>query len=107
MEEAPSDGSISVVSKGDPNYEGKYEGGMFDGQGVYKYPDGKAKYVGEFSRGQFHGEGSLIVAGGKFTGRWERGKFVHGGFVFEDGLHHKKLGQKSWEYCTANDRRYC
>lgn len=95
----------TATAKGDPNYEGKYEAGLFEGQGVYSYPDGKAKYVGEFSRGLFHGEGSMLVQGGKFTGRWEKGKMVHGLFVFDDGLQHKKLGTKTWDYCSSVDRR--
>lgn len=98
--------SASATSKGDPNYEGQYEAGLFEGTGVYSYPDGKAKYVGEFSRGVFHGEGSLLVSGGKFTGRWEKGKMVHGLFIFDDGLQHKKLGQKTWDYCSSSDHRY-
>jgi hypothetical protein len=100
-----SGGGSGGGSKGDPNYEGKYEAGLFEGSGVYSYPDGKAKYVGEFSRGLFHGEGSMLVPGGKFSGRWEKGKMVHGLFVFDDGLQHKKLGTKTWDYCSQNDRR--
>lgn len=50
----------------DPNYDGKYENGLFEGQGCYIYPDGRGRYLGEFSRGQFHGEGALILNGGSF-----------------------------------------
>lgn len=102
--EAAQSSAIKAEDERDPNYEGKYEGGLFEGRGIYTFP-GVGKYVGEFSRGMFHGEGTLFVPGGSYPGRWERGKFVHGTFMFEDGLSYKKVGQKTWEYCSKSDPR--
>lgn len=85
-------------------YEGPYENGRFNGNGVYRFKD--TRYEGGFRDGHFHGEGILFVKGGAYVGFWERGELVDGGFVFDDGLPYLKIGYKFWEYCSDYDCRF-
>lgn len=85
-------------------YEGELVDGRFNGRGVYNCDD--SRYEGNFLNGAFHGEGILYVKGGSYQGFWKEGKLVEGGFVFEDGLQHKKVGNKYWEYCSPYDHRF-
>ncbi len=85
-------------------YEGDYLNGRFHGRGVYKLNGNQ--YEGNFYDGQFHGEGKLIVKGGSYQGHWKQGVLVDGGFIFEDGLPHLKVGYKYWEYCSQYDQRF-
>jgi hypothetical protein len=89
--------------------QGKYEGEMIDGRfhghGSYTLSE-NCKYVGNFLDGMFHGEGTLYVQGGCYQGYWKEGKLVDGGFIFEDGLSHLKIGYKYWDYCSQYDRRF-
>lgn len=85
-------------------YEGDYVNARFHGRGVYKIHG--CVYEGNFLDGQFHGEGKLTVKGGSYQGYWKEGKLVEGGFVFDDGLPHLKVGYKYWEYCSQYDPRF-
>jgi len=85
-------------------YEGELVDGRFNGPGVYTL-DG-CRYEGNFLNGAFHGEGVLYVKGGSYKGYWKGGKLVEGGFVFEDDLSYKKVGNKYWEYCSQYDHRF-
>jgi hypothetical protein len=49
---------------------------------------------------------SQLNSDGYYQGYWDNGKLASGGFVFEDGLEHKKVTQKNWDYCSANDPRF-
>ena len=90
------------------SYEGSIVDDRFQGAGKYTAPDDKGAYIGGFHNGQFHGEGTMYVKGGKFVGLWEQGKLVKGGFVFDDGLEHRPVDRKFWEYCSEEDPRfYC
>ena len=31
---------------------------------------------------------------------------VNGGFIFDDGLEHRKVTSKTWDYCSNNDPRF-
>jgi hypothetical protein len=52
--------------------------------------------VGAFTDGVYHGRGVLYVQGGRFDGEFDRGKFVRGKFIFEDGLEYQ---EQDWDYC--------
>lgn len=73
------------------------------GTGVYTYPNG-TEYRGKFENGLFHGEGVMIFPS-KFrvVGTFYKGKCVTFKMFFADGLEYK---QKNWNYCTYPDRRY-
>ena len=94
----------------------------FNGEGVYSYEN--CKYIGQFKDGKFHGLGTVFLkAGGKFAGTWSNGKLVSGGYIFKDGLEHRKwepaseeekdqsgtgkdVKHEEWEYCSAKDPRF-
>lgn len=62
-------------------------------------------YEGYFEKGQFHGDGILIYPhGGRFKGKWAKGKLLEGGYEFSDGLKFKD--PPKWEFCTYKDRRF-
>ena len=85
-------------------YIGEMQNGRYHGRGMYKFGD--CVYEGTFYDGMYHGEGKLTVKGGSFQGYWSQGKLVDGGFVFDDGLPHLKMGFKYWEYCSPYDPRF-
>lgn len=86
------------------SYEGEYQHGRFHGKGTYMLHG--SRYEGGFSDGQFHGEGTLFVKNGYYQGLWRQGRLVDGGFIFGDGLQHRKVGYKYWDYCSRYDRRF-
>jgi hypothetical protein len=89
-------------------YDGELVDGRFQGRGTYTLPEGKGKYIGEFFNNEFHGEGTMYIKGGKYLGTWEKGRLVKGNFVFDDGLAHRPVDRKFWEYCSEEDPRfYC
>jgi len=45
----------------------------------------------------------LHVTGGKFEGIFDKGRFVSGKFIFEDGLDYE---EKDWKYCSEEDPRF-
>ena len=74
------------------SYEGEFEGGVFQGQGIYRSAEGDI-YRGEFSRGKFSDQGGVltyasgIVYSGQFKNQvmhglgictWPSGNFYHG-----------------------------
>mmetsp|Transcript_11908 Transcript_11908/g.19895 ORF Transcript_11908/g.19895 Transcript_11908/m.19895 type:complete len:177 (-) Transcript_11908:9-539(-) len=85
-------------------YEGDYLDGRYHGRGKLTYKH--CVYEGTFMNGEMHGHGKLTVRGGYFDGYWNHGKLADGGFVFEDGLEHEKLGGKGWTYCSDTDPRF-
>jgi hypothetical protein len=48
----------------------------------------------------------VFLPGGYYHGYWNNGVLVDGKFVFEDGLEHKNVTQKNWDYCSPNDPRF-
>lgn len=86
------------------NYKGDMVDGRYHGSGTLTTD--KDRYVGEFYNGQFHGEGVMYVTGGKFVGTWTKGALTKGQFVFTDGLHHRMIDKKFWEYCSHEDPRF-
>ena len=87
------------------SYDGDLmENGRYHGTGTYTCDRGK--YVGQFVNGEMSGEGTMFVTGGKFVGTWLNGKMVKGNFVFEDGLAHRAVDRKFWEYCSEEDPRF-
>lgn len=57
-------------------YEGEFYNGEMEGQGEFKWYDGK-KYVGNFKNGQLHGDGQITFKDGHIIkGRWEYGENV-------------------------------
>jgi hypothetical protein len=86
------------------DYYGEYKNGRFHGKGIYRHKE--MRYEGGFVDGHFHGEGILYVDGGCYSGYWQRGELVEGGFIFDDGLPHLKVGYKFWEYCSQYDHRF-
>lgn len=85
-------------------YEGEIANGRYNGKG--KYQLGETYYEGNFLNGYYHGEGVLYVKGGYYKGYWQEGKLVEGGFIFDDGLPHLKVGFKFWDYCSQFDHRF-
>ncbi len=57
-------------------YEGEYQNGNFNGQGIATLPDG-SKYVGEFKDGKFHGQGTFTLSDGTvYKGIWKKGELI-------------------------------
>ncbi len=77
----------------------------FNGEGTYSY--GMFKYQGMFKDGVFDGPGTVYMkSGAKFKGEWAKGKMVSGGYIFADGLEHKKVEDETWSYCSRSDPRF-
>ena len=108
-----------------PILSGKFDGKGavlqgFCGEGTYSYDN--CKYIGQFKDGEFHGLGTVYLkAGGKYTGTWSHGRLATGGYVYKDGLEHRKWkpstedekeesGSESkheeWQYCSPKDPRF-
>jgi hypothetical protein len=92
------------------SYDGEWKDGLMDGEGVYKFEDGKtykgffkenkphglgtaeypigSVYKGEWKNGKFHGEGVLEAEGGmRYEGTWKYGKrWGKGKVVLRSGL---------------------
>eukprot|EP01032_Pedospumella_encystans_P023411 gene23411-26502_t len=56
------------------------------------------KYEGEYQNGLYHD--------GVYKGYWVEGKLVNGCYVYSDGLEHKKVTHRAWDYCSNNDPRF-
>jgi hypothetical protein len=69
-------------------YEGEFENGQIQGQGVHTYNDEgeKGKYIGEFKRGSRHGKGKFIWDdGSSYEGEYKAGdRHGHGKFIFSN-----------------------
>lgn len=73
------------------------------GTGVYTYPNG-TQYRGKFENGLFQGEGVMILPTKfRIVGTFDKGKCLHCKMFFPDGLEYK---QNNWNYCKFPDRRY-
>lgn len=60
------------------------------------------EYEGKFEDGMFHGEGTLTYPmGQKIDGQWVKGRMTSCKFRFADGLEYKT----PWKYCQMPDRR--
>mmetsp|Transcript_19436 Transcript_19436/g.36231 ORF Transcript_19436/g.36231 Transcript_19436/m.36231 type:complete len:503 (-) Transcript_19436:15-1523(-) len=92
------------------SYDGEWKDGLMDGEGVYRFEDGKtysglwkqnkphgigtavypigSTYSGEWKNGKFHGEGVLEAKGGiRYEGVWKYGKrWGKGKVVLRSGL---------------------
>lgn len=88
------------------SYEGDYKDKRYEGYGTYKSSYGT--YTGNFFDGYFHGQGTLLIKGGEYSGIWKNGALIDGKFKFLDGLEHKNINEKDWNYCSNKDPRfYC
>lgn len=86
------------------SYFGRCNQFGFNGQGIYRFPDGRTTYQGELKDGHFHGHGKLTYPNGNvINGYWEMGvnKFMK--LRFADGL---MFEETDWDYCMPPDRRY-
>ncbi|KAJ1403479.1 hypothetical protein B484DRAFT_457539, partial [Ochromonadaceae sp. CCMP2298] len=43
---------------------------------------------------------------GHYEGYWDHGVLADGLFIYNDGLKHKQLSDKSWAYCSKSDPRF-
>ncbi|KAJ8601283.1 hypothetical protein CTAYLR_007743 [Chrysophaeum taylorii] len=83
------------------SYDGPLVFGRYEGQGVYRYPDG-TRYEGAFKNGAFHGPGKLVFENGVFEGVFKNGREITGAYIFNDGLKY----EDNWGYLLPGDRRF-
>ena len=61
------------VYKDGSKYTGSFEGGVRQGRGTLRYPNG-GYYEGEWAQDKYHGKGRYVCSGGVYVGTFEAGE---------------------------------